>query len=115
MNSMIRSMMAVSFVLAVVAVMLSAGSVSAAGDNQSGVVNVNTASVEQLQFLPGVGPKKAKAIFEYRSLHPFTTVEELRKVKGIGPKMLERMRPNVVLNGDTTAKAVAKKSRRPKK
>jgi competence protein ComEA len=68
-----------------------------------GVVNINTASPEQLELLPGVGPAKARLIVEYREKHAFRTVEELARVKGIGPKTVRRLRPNLVVRGDTTA------------
>ena len=69
-----------------------------------GVVNVNSATAEELSLLPGVGPAKAQAILEYRKQHgSFKRVEDLSEVKGIGDKALERMRPHVVLDGKTTA------------
>jgi competence protein ComEA len=74
-----------------------------------GVININTASVDQLQWLPGIGPSKAKAVVDYRTKHPFVTVDELRKVKGFGPKLLDKCRSYVVTRGETTAKAPAKK------
>ncbi len=64
-------------------------------------VNINTASVEELTKLPGVGPKVAQRIVDYREAHgPFQSVEELLKVKGIGPKRLERLRPLITLGED---------------
>jgi comEA protein len=70
----------------------------------SGVVNINTASAEELQLLPGVGDTRAAAILESRaSQGSFKSVDALLDVKGIGPTMLERMRPHVVLTGRTTA------------
>jgi competence protein ComEA len=76
-------------------------SVAGAVDNP-GVVNLNSASEEQLALLPGIGPQKAKAIVEHRRTHPFHRVEELMKVKGIGHKIFFRLRPNVTLAGPTT-------------
>lgn len=76
----------------------------ASGAAISGVVNVNSATAEELSLLPGVGPAKAQAILEYRKQHgAFKRVEELSEVKGIGDKALERMRPHVALDGKTTA------------
>lgn len=66
------------------------------------VVNINTASVEQLRLLPGVGPSTAEAIVRLRNRRPFTRKEQLLKVKGIGPKTLRRLRPYLVLEGSTT-------------
>lgn len=53
-------------------------------------IQLNSASLTQLQALKGVGETKAKAILEYRKAHGgFKSVDELTKVKGIGPKILE--------------------------
>lgn len=63
-----------------------------------GMVNVNTASLEELDTLPGVGPSTAQKIIEYRDSHgPFASPEGLMDVKGIGPKKLEKMRPFLLL------------------
>jgi len=69
----------------------------------AGVVNVNTASAEQLQQLPGVGVSRARAILELRRKRGgFKSVDELRDVKGIGEASLERLRPHLVVRGPTT-------------
>ena len=60
-------------------------------------INVNTATLEELQRLPSVGPVTAQAIVASRAIAPFQTVNELDKVKGIGPKTLEKLRPFVVV------------------
>lgn len=67
------------------------------GDDHSamaqGKVNINTATVDQLSTLPGIGPSKAKAIVEYRQKHgSFEQVEDLLNVTGIGEKTLEQIR-----------------------
>ena len=67
-----------------------------------GVVNLNSATEDELGFLPGVGPSKAKAIIEHRRTHPFHRVDELTKVKGIGKKTFGRLRPYLTLAGPTT-------------
>lgn len=62
------------------------GSFALAGD---GKVNLNTATIEQLETLKGIGPELAKRILAYRAEHgPFTTVQELINVRGIGEKKL---------------------------
>jgi competence protein ComEA len=60
----------------------------------AGKVNLNTATVAQLDMLPGVGPGTASAILRVRArLGRFKTVEDLREVPGIGPKRFGRLRP----------------------
>jgi competence protein ComEA len=69
-----------------------------------GVVNVNTASIDELQLLPGVGESRARAILALRKDQGgFRSVDQLVEVKGIGESLLERMRPHVTLQGKTTA------------
>ena len=67
-----------------------------------GQVNLNTASAEELQRLPGVGASRAAAIVEYRDQHPFRRVEELMRIRGIGRKTFRRLRPMLTLEGPTT-------------
>ncbi len=62
------------------------------------VVDLNTATLEELRKLPGVGPKRAAAILELRTkLGQFRRVEELLRVRGFGRKSLARLRPNLVV------------------
>lgn len=60
-------------------------------------VNVNTASSEELQRLPAVGPVTAQNILAARADRPFRSLADLDRVKGIGPKTLEKLRPFVVV------------------
>ena len=60
-------------------------------------INVNTASAEELQRLPAVGPVMAQAIIAARTASPFESVSDLDRVKGIGPKTLDKLRPFVVV------------------
>lgn len=58
------------------------------------VVNLNTATVEQLDALPGIGPSKAAAIVANR---PYATIDELDKVPGIGPSTIDQLRALVTV------------------
>lgn len=72
----------------------------------AGVANVNTATVEQLQLIPGIGLSKASAIVEERKLKPFDSAQDLLEVKGIGDKVLSQITPYVTTKGDTTLHVV---------
>ncbi len=63
-------------------------------------VDVNRASVAELQHLPGIGPKRAAAIVAERARQPFRNADDLRRVPGIGPKTLARLRPLIKLRSD---------------
>ncbi len=66
------------------------------GSMPSGPVNLNTATPDQLEELPGVGPATAQAILDYRKEHGrFTNVDELIDVRGIGEAKLAALRPKV--------------------
>ena len=68
----------------------------------SGVANLNTATLEQLELLPGVGPSRAKAILAYRSQKPFAKTEDVRKVKGVGKGVFKKMGSHVAVSGPNT-------------
>lgn len=70
----------------------------------SGVVNINEATSDELQLLPGIGPSRADAIVAYRKSHPFKRVEELTRIKGIGRKSFLRLRTLLTTQGPTTLK-----------
>lgn len=56
-------------------------------------VNLNTASVAELDAVRGIGPGKAKAIVQYREKNgPFKSVDDLGKVKGFGKKSVDKLR-----------------------
>jgi|SRR6478609_3704550 len=57
------------------------------------ITSLNKASLAQLQLLPGIGPKMAQRVMEYRKSHgSFTDVAQVMDVKGIGPKKFEKMK-----------------------
>lgn len=67
-------------------------------DASDGLIHINSAGVDELQNIPGIGAKKAQAILDYRNQHgPFGSVNDLTKVKGIGDKMLQKMKPHIGL------------------
>lgn len=65
---------------------------------KEGKVNINTATVEELKTLKGIGEKKAEAIIEYRKQNgSFKNKEELMKVRGIGKKLYESFQERVIV------------------
>lgn len=67
-----------------------------------GVVNIQTATAEELQRLPGVGPSKAAAIIAFRERTAFRRVEDILRVRGIGRATFRRLRPYLSVSGPTT-------------
>ena len=66
------------------------------GSGNNNQINLNTATVADLQKLSGVGPKKAEKIINYRNeIGKFKTVDDLKQVAGIGEKTLEMLKPNL--------------------
>ncbi|MGV3467329.1 MAG: helix-hairpin-helix domain-containing protein [Heyndrickxia sp.] len=62
-------------------------------------VNINTADLEQLQTLTGIGPSKASAIIEYREKNGgFKKVEDLTNITGIGEKTFEKLRDSITVH-----------------
>ena len=77
---------------------VAAGASEAAPDPAGALVNLNTATSEQLDTLPGVGPVTAQKILEWRSSHgAFSSVDELLEVDGIGEKTLSDLAPYVTV------------------
>lgn len=78
--------------------------------NAFAVVNVNTATPEQLDEIKGIGPAKAKAIVDYRTKNgPFKTVDDVGNVPGIGHgPFLEKIKGELSVSGEKAAKADTK-------
>jgi len=72
------------------------GATGAGSPGRTAAVDLNTATLEQLDTLPGVGPVTAQKILDWRKLHGrFSAVTELQEVDGIGPKTYADIAPNV--------------------
>ncbi|MFQ5418049.1 MAG: ComEA family DNA-binding protein [Myxococcota bacterium] len=94
-----------AMVLALGMLLSASPTLAAGGGSLTGVVNINTATLEQLQMLPGIGESRARAVVAIRKkTGGFKSVDELAQVKGIGPVALERLRPFVRMQGKTTAR-----------
>lgn len=72
---------------------------------KSGPLDLNTATVEELDTLPGIGPKLAAEIVAYRTRTPFTAVDDLTNVPGIGERKLDAIRRLITVQGSAVAPA----------
>lgn len=64
--------------------------------SETGMINLNTATMELLMELPGIGEAKAGAIIEYRNrIGAFTDIEEIKNVSGIGDAMFEKIKEKI--------------------
>jgi competence protein ComEA len=66
----------------------------------SDAIDINRATAEELQRLPGIGPKLAQRIVEERGKGPFKSAEDLRRVPGIGPKTIDKLRPYITVGSN---------------
>ena len=73
------------------------------------IVNINTASASELDALPGIGPKVAARIVEYRQKNgPFKKIEELMNVQGIGEKNFLKLKAQISVSGKAEGQASIK-------
>lgn len=79
-------------------------------------INLNTATSEELQQVPGIGPVTADKILQMRkSYGPFKSVDDLRAIRGIGPKRLEKMRKYLTAGKSAPAKGAQPQQAAPSK
>ncbi len=78
----------------------------AAAASAKPLININTATIDQLETLPGIGRKTAERILEHRTKSgSFKRIEELMNVKGIGEKSFLKLKPLIVATPPKTDKA----------
>jgi competence protein ComEA len=94
-----KKMLCFGMIIGCLALLLPVPVVFAAGEDAVVVqklVNINTATAEELETLPGIGPVCAQRIVDYRQEQGrFSSIEQLLEVKGIGSKSLEKISPLV--------------------
>jgi len=75
-----------------------AASKSASTQASTEKINLNSATVEQLESLPGIGPAMAKTIVEHRTkVGKFSRIEEIMKVKGVGEKKFQKIKDRLAV------------------
>jgi competence ComEA-like helix-hairpin-helix protein len=92
--------------------MTEASAAQVEGPADAGVVNLNTATADELQRLPRIGEEKALRIIAHRERTPFKSVVELGRVRGIGLKTLRLLKPWLAIAGPTTLRDKVKAPRK---
>ena len=65
--------------------------------NTNNKININTASLEELQTLPGIGEAKAKDIITYRETNKFNTIDDIKNVSGIGDALFAKIKEHITI------------------
>ena len=68
----------------------------------TGVVNLNTATLDQIDALPGVSPRLAAAVVAERTARPFGRAEDVMRVRGMSKTRFERLRPHLSVTGPSS-------------
>ncbi|MBN2723203.1 MAG: helix-hairpin-helix domain-containing protein [Deltaproteobacteria bacterium] len=68
----------------------------------SGKVNINTAPISKLKYIPGIGKKKAVSIINYRKKHRFSSISDIRKIRGFGRKLYNKISRFLKTTGEST-------------
>lgn len=71
---------------------------SDSNQDMNGKINLNTASLEELETLPGIGNTRALEIISYREKTPFKNIEEIKNISGIGEKTYEKIKEKIIVN-----------------
>ena len=67
-------------------------------DETSTIININNATIDDLQNIPGIGKSKAEKIISYRNENgPFKSIEDIKKVSGIGDSMYEKIKEYITI------------------
>ena len=66
--------------------------------NESSLININTASINDLMSLPGIGEVYANRIIDYRNKKPFGSIEEIKNIVGIGDKTFEKIKEQITIS-----------------
>lgn len=95
-----------SVIVLVLAIAFVCQKICISAEGIEGRVNINTATEDQIALLPGIGPKIAVEVVNYRASNGnFQTIDDMKKVKGVGDKKFEKIKNFVVVEGDTTIKS----------
>lgn len=79
------------------------------------VININTATKEELMSIKGIGESKANAIIEYRKVNKFNSIEDIKNVSGIGDNTFEKIKGDLSTTGKTTIESDNVKEKAAKK
>jgi len=97
-NIMLKTL-ACALILAVMGIGLSASTENTRPNQEGSKIDLNTATLTQLQELPRIGPKVAQRILDFRQEHGrFQRVEDLMKVQGIGEKTFQDLKPLITVS-----------------